>query len=256
MESKFKRPAKTADGWPGVVKLNFKHPGLQYPFKFYCPQPLCFYHIVAADETTLNVRIETHPCPWHGGGTTTFSWGVMSDTYLQPIWEMLDRQVDILKGAGADTRCDDEVLSDMRTARHQARGMAEALAILMPPFFTTGDEIVREALVRWENRQAGIDYETPGIGRFKFQRPPGMTTEPDDPSWVTKPEYIDDGQRAAPKPRAKPTVRAEPKPAEKTKDQLTAEEITKIKAAAAFPVRMLASAYGVSETVIKEVQGV
>jgi hypothetical protein len=229
IERKFKRPVKVANTWPGKTKLNFTHPGIQYPWKFHCPQPLCFYVVVAADEATIDKRIETHTCPWFGGGTTTFSWGTMSDDFLQPIWKMLDASVDVLKSPNATAE-------EKIAARFGGRGLAEALAILMPPFFKTGDEIVKEAIVRWENRQAGTDYETPGLGRFKFKRPPGVIGDPDNPSWVTKPEYD-----------AK-----EPKPAPKY--DLDEAAIAAIKKGKAFPAQILMAAYGVSLDVIKYIQ--
>jgi len=233
---KFQRPVKSGNDWPGLVRVNFKHPGVQYPFKFMCPQPLCFISLVAATEEKIIEQIETHTCPWFGGGTTTFSWGVMSDDYLTPIWKMLDEQVDIIKGGGSAGRTDDQVRLDMQDARMKARGIAESLAILMPPFFTTGDEIVREAVVRWERRQAGADYETPGLGRFKFQRPPGVVGDPDNPSWVTQPEY----DTKAPKPAPK--------------HNLTDAEVASVKASKNFPVAMLAAAYNTTEAVIKYLQ--
>lgn len=231
VEPKFTRPVKTANGWPGVTKVNFKHPGIQYPWKFHCPQALCFFVVVAATEEILNERIETHPCPWYGGGTTTFSWGVMSDEYLEPIWAKLDAEVDTIKAETTDYPTD-----KFTQARYRARGLAEALAILMPPFFTTGDEIVREAMVRWEKRQAGQPYETPGIGRFKWNRPPGVIGDPNNPSWVDKAEYD----------------ASQPKPA--PKHNLTDAQIAQIKASKNFPVRMLAKALDTDEAVIKYFQ--
>lgn len=233
---KYQGPVKVGNNWPGLYKVNFKHPGVLYPYKYLCPQPLCFLSLVAATEEKIIEQIETHTCPWFGGGTTTFSWGVMSDEYLTPIWKLLDDEVDMIKGAGDPSRSDDQVRNDMQGARMRARGLAEALAILMPPFFTTGDEIVREAIVRWEHRKAGKTYETPGLGRYKFQRPPGVVGDPSNPSWVTQPEYDTKAPKAAPK------------------HNLTAEEVTKVKASKSFPVAMLAAAYNTTEAVIKYLQ--
>jgi len=236
-EPKYGKLVKTANGWPGVYNTLHTNPKAEYPWRFHCPQPLCFMAIHAATEVILNTRIEAHQCPWFGGGTTTFSWGVMADDYLMPIWRMLDAEVDIIKGAGIVERTDDQVRNDMQAARFKARGLAEALAILMPPFFTTGDEIVKEALVRWERRQAGdTDYETPGIGRFKWKRPPGVIGDPNKPSWAKEYDPAEPKKKAAPK------------------HSLDSTAIAAIKAAAAFPAEILSTAYGVSVDVIKYIQ--
>lgn len=233
MKPKFGGPVKDGLTWPGKYKLNFIHPGVQYPWKFNCPEPLCFYAIVAADEVTLDKRIEQHTCPWYGGGTTTFSWGVMSDFYLGPIWKLLDDQVDIIKGTVPS-----EYFEQFTAAKFKARGIAEVLAVLMPPFFATADEIVREAIVRWEKRQAGEKYDTPGLGTRKFHRPPGAEGV-DNPSWITKPEYTAD------QPRPK-------KPAPKY--NLDPTQIAEIKARKGFPAEILSSVYGVPVDIVKSIQ--
>lgn len=226
LEPKFNRPVKDGNTWPGLTNVLYIKPPVQYPWRFHCPQPLCFYVVHAPSEATAIKRINEHPCPWYGGGTTTFSWGVMSDDYLTPIWLMLDSKVDAIKNPAVDS-------IDEKAA---ARGIAEALAVLMPPFFTTGDEIVREAMVRWERRQAGQEYETPGLGRFKFKRPPGVIGNPDYPSWAPSAEHDPDEEKPAPK------------------HDLTDDAITKIKASKGFPIGMLAMAYGTTDAVIKYIQ--
>lgn len=228
------QPVKDVKTYPGKFKLNFKHPGVQYPWKFNCPQPLCFYVIVAATEELIDKRIEEHTCPWFGGGTTTFSWGVMSDDYITPIWKMLDAAVDVMKNS-------DATAEEKTAARYGGRGLAEALAILMPPFFTDGDAIVREALVRWQHRQDGTEYTTPGIGKYKF-RPPGAEVV-DEPSWVKQPEYeVPSGGRPKAAPKSKPT------------HALSQSDQEAIKKAKGFPIAVLVAAYGVSGDVIKSIQ--
>jgi hypothetical protein len=114
--------------------------------------------------------------------------------------------------------------------------VADTLAVLMVPFFTTGDEIVKEAIVRWEHRQAGTDYETPGIGRFKWKRPPGVIGDPNKPSWAKEYDPSEPKKKAAPK------------------HNLDEAAIAAIKAAAAFPAEILSTAYGVPVDVIKYIQ--
>jgi hypothetical protein len=228
-EPKYPKLVKTANGWPGVYNTLHTNPKAEYPWRFHCPQPLCFMVLHAATEAILNDRVEKHQCPWFGGGTTTFSWGVMADDYLMPIWKMLDAAVDVMKSEAATPE-------EKTAARFGGRGLAEALAILMPPFFTTGDEIVKEALVRWENRQSGTDYETPGIGRFKWKRPPGVIGDPNKPSWAKEYDPSEPKKKAAPK------------------HSLDDKAIAAIKQAAAFPAEILSTAYGVPVDVIKYIQ--
>lgn len=218
---KYKRPAKTALGWPGKFKVDYSgSEKAQYPWKFQCQAPLCFYTIVAPTEEKIDQRAETHPCPWYGGGTTTLSWGTMSDNYLAPIWEMLDAEVDIVKADSAHTN------SDTKFARQRALAYAEALAILMPPFFSTVDEIRNEAMVRWEHRQAETEYETPGLGRLKWKQP-----MPEQTLAFAK--------------------RVEFDPEQEPEHNLTEDEVTKIKASKMFPANMLAEAYSTTESVVK-----
>lgn len=239
-------PVKTATNWPG--KFVKKIPGAQYPYEFRCPAPFCFYVIVAPDEATLDQRIENHTCPWFGGGTTTYSWGVMSDSYIGPIWQMLDAEVDIIKN---DT--DTEQLSrDARVAaRYRARGLAEALAVLMPPFFTTADDIVREAIKRWEARQAGEEMKTPGLGRLKWKRP-DMEHDPDRPSWLTQQhekEY--DAEQALKVAKWKHAATDNTRKANPARHSLDATTVATIKTSTSFPRELLATAYGVDENVIQ-----
>jgi hypothetical protein len=153
----------------------------------------------------------------------------MADDYLQPIWGNLDRLVDVFKNT-------DKTHDARREAGLMARGVADTLAVLMVPFFTTGDEIVKEAIVRWEHRQAGTDYETPGIGRFKWKRPPGVIGDPNKPSWAKEYDPSEPKKKAAPK------------------HNLDEAAIAAIKAAAAFPAEILSTAYGVPVDVIKYIQ--
>lgn len=241
---KYIRPVKDPKNWPGKFIKQF--PGSQYPWEFRCPAPFCFYVIVAQTESKLDERIEAHKCPWFGGGTTTFSWGLMSDSYIGPIWKMLDDQVDIVKGGGNPDRTDDQIRSDMQQARYTARGLSEALAVLMVPFFTTANEIVKESIVRWEKRQAGEDYETPGLGRLKWKRP-NEEFDPSKPSWLTK-QHQDafiKGQAA------KEEVEEAPRPV--SRHSLPAETVALIKNSKNFPASMLAAAYNITPAAIESI---
>ena len=52
---------------------------------------------------------------------------------------------------------------DLDLEKAKANGKAEILAIIMPAPLTTPEEISREAGRRWQAKQQGIKYETPGI---------------------------------------------------------------------------------------------
>lgn len=165
------RHGKVQHVWQGVLKRE-PHQLLtsekSRPWLFRCPAPLCFYNVSAATEKDINRQAETHPCPWFGGGTTTLGWSVMSEQFLRDIWGQLDLRVNDIMG---EEPPDDPGFKER--ARYEARGLAVALAVLMPPFFYKPDEIAREAKKRWDERAIGNDsYETPGMGRLRLKPPP------------------------------------------------------------------------------------
>lgn len=235
LEPKFRRPGKVGHCWPGVWKASPSTRDDRLSDKkrlwhFNCPAPLCFYQGSYADEVMARKIQETHPCPWYGGGKTTISRGMMSDMFLAPIWKMLDETVDELM---------EENREDLAA---RARALADALAVLMPPFFYTGDEVAHEAMVRHQKRQAGEEYETPGIGRLRFAVPPGAQEL--TPSGLSHASVA--GTKHAP----------EYHPAEASKnfglpEERVAEIVKSLKAG--FPTRMLAEAYGVNEALIKSI---
>lgn len=185
---------------------------------------MCFFNVSAKTEWEADNRLKTHTCPWYGGGKTTLSWGVMSDHFLLPMWQELDKLVDRLK---ADEAENGGMNMDLRG---EVRGLCKALAILMPPFFTTMQDVAKEAHRRWGVRKEGGEPETPGIDRLKFQRPPGADLI--TPSGLPRTPEFD------------PTA---------PKHRLPKEAVEKILAAskAGFTADMLAPAYGVTEAVIK-----
>lgn len=162
--------------WAGVHKkdpevLKLLSDQKKHPWGFRCPAPMCFYQISTTSEKdaeSARSRHEATGCPWFGGGSTTLDWGAMSGSFLDPIWAQLDaRMSDIMDNLTPETDAH-------QRAKYEARGLAISLAILMPPFFHTPDEIAREAKVRYDKRKAGEDYETHGIGRLRY-KPPSST---------------------------------------------------------------------------------
>lgn len=75
---------------------------------------------------------------------------------LLHTWERLDYYVVKLKEPGA--------LDNVEQAQAAARAIAEVLTPMMHPFFENTNEIVREAVNRYENRN-NPEYETPGLGQ-------------------------------------------------------------------------------------------
>jgi hypothetical protein len=235
LQPKHVRPGKPGHIWPGVHKIPLSFKNQSKPWKVNCPAPLCFFVGSYEFEASARKAQETHQCPWFGGGTTTISWGIMSSQFLSPMWAELDRLVDFVKK-------EDEDPAERGKASQQAKGLAFALATLMPPFFSTVEEISHEALVRWEKRQAGEDYETPGLGRLRFKVPPGaheMT-----PAGL----YHADVMGTKHEPEYHPSTASR----SHGLDQATIAEIVK-SAKNGFPARMLATVHSVSEKVILDI---
>lgn len=164
-ETDWSRPSGKMRGvWVGVSKrTDVSADALAHPWLVRCPAPLCFYNVSATTEVEAKTKLDTHPCPWYGGQPTTIGWTHMVEAYLQRIWKLLDIEVDIIKDGHTTNLHQDQ-------AKNRAKGLAYALAILMPPFFQTPEEISREALKRWEMRQAGTEYTTQGLGLKRLAR--------------------------------------------------------------------------------------
>lgn len=107
-----------------------------------------------------------------------------------------------------------------------ARAISEVLAPMMQPFFSTPDEIVKEAVRRHTARQAeDTDYETPGLGQKSLAPHDVMPMQVNPASKPSKPEK-----------------------------ELTEKDKAGIKMALGsgmFPIKKLAESYGVSEATIK-----
>lgn len=235
LEPKFKRPGKPGHIWPGVYRIPKSYPAAsqKHPWHFNCPAPLCFYRGSYTDELMARKIQETHQCPWFGGGKTTLSWGIMSDMFLAPIWADLDGLMDIIKS-------DESSEEEKARCRYAARGVATALAHLMPPFFHTWEEIATEAAVRWQARQKGEDYETPGIGRLRFAVPPGA--EKLTPSGI--PHHVAAGTKHAPEHHPSTAVKNFGIP------DATVELILQ-QSKQGFDARILATVHGIAEGTIK-----
>lgn len=115
--------------------------------------------------------------------------------------------------------------AEMLANKVKARAYAEVLADMMPPFFDNPDDIVREAVQRYKNRE-NPEYETPGLGV--------KTLAPYD----TMPY----------------THAASPKKAEPQLDDKTQAGIKKALESGMFTVAQLAKSYSVSEATIESLR--
>lgn len=201
------------------------------PYVCRCPAPMCFWNTSHKTEKDAQTALTTHPCPWFAGGTTTLSWGVMAESFVTPIWKLLDECMDALMALPLMEVVDTETSRERDTLKAQARAYANTLAVLMPPFFHHPDEIAREAKVRYDKRTVGEEYETPGMGNRRYEKA-GSTRVMDPPPATTSRTYA---------PRSGGKV-------------LSDDEKTGIKMALAmggFPVAQLAKTYGVTEQQIE-----
>jgi hypothetical protein len=137
-----------------------------------CPEVGCWYRL-ALEEFESN----EHKCP-HGGDT---HYGLsVTMSLVSQCWEDLDELMDqIMSSSGKAVnpglgesiwRSTDDHIKHERL-RGQARGMSVLLARFMVPFFSTPDDIAKEAKRRYDARQRGEVYETPGLGSRKFEFP-------------------------------------------------------------------------------------
>lgn len=150
---------------------------------------------------------------------------VQPEPLIFQCWQLLMSKVAIIKaepeGAG-----DNEIQArDRDIARHQARGIAETLAILMRPFCdpiegssrTGADMVVSYAIKKYEDS----DYQVPGLGEHLWD----PTKNPDGTDHIKITDSI-----AATK-KAKPVAR--PKVDNKSTRKLSAEEAAGVKDAVA-----------------------
>lgn len=77
---------------------------------------------------------------------------------LFELWKKIDYEVDQIKSGSLNPEYN----------KFRAGAFAEAISMIMP---LTRDEVSAEALRRWEARQAGTDYETPGLAEEIYTPP-------------------------------------------------------------------------------------
>lgn len=158
----------------------------------------------------------------HSYDRRPYSMGVNPNDILLNTWKRLDIYTEMLMlGPTMEVPLGGEELA---VTKAKARAFAEVLSDMMPPFFTTADAVVREAIQRYQNRD-NPEYETPGLGvksLAEFDKP--VLVRPSKP---------------------KPEVRL---------DENTQVNIKKALESGLFNVNQLAKSYGVSEAVIEAIR--
>jgi hypothetical protein len=148
---------------------------------------------------------------------------------LFSLWELLQSKMEVIMGPEPDYWDPDQSLQAqaLLAAKGQARGIAEALAILMKPFMENADAVVRAAVAYHKDPS----YEVPGLAPYLWD-----------------PMYNPDGTLRTPvssPPKAKPRAAIK---APKPKTSLSAADIAFMKQSldAGFSKEDLASMYKVS----------
>lgn len=103
-----------------------------------------------------------------------YTMGVNPNDILLNTWKRLDLYTEMLMDVTGIAELEKNV------AKAKARAYAEVLADMMPPFFDNPDDIVREAVIRYKNRE-NPDYETPGLGQkslAEFDKMPYQNSTP------------------------------------------------------------------------------
>jgi hypothetical protein len=174
--------------------------------------------------------IEYHPYP----RTVNMS---NPEPLLFSLWELLQSKVKVIVDEKPNDEWDPneiEAHREWNARRNEARGIAEALAILMQPFLTDADAVVRAAVKFYKDPW----YEVPGLGAHLWN-----------------PLYNPDGSYRTPLPdppkaRTRTAIKAPAKP----KPKLSEADVTFIKASSEmFSKEDLAGMFKVS---VAEVEAV
>lgn len=233
-----------ARGWTGVGPAERSDRHL-----FACSQDNCYRRLTFKTVEEALFDEANHACPW--GTEYQAGWFDVTQTLVGQLWEKLDNEMDGIMAADPDS-------SDKMKHSQRARAFAESIAIFMPPFFTTADEVAKEAKRRYDARKAGEDYETPGLGSRRYEGAVRAAEQHASAAagWYGTPDgtYTSQPERAGEKAVRASRTKAAVAPAIK----LTEQEQTAIKAAheqmpTVFTPEVLAKNYGVSVAVVKQV---
>jgi hypothetical protein len=89
-----------------------------------------------------------------------------TEPILLQMWKLLDAKVDAINDDSQPFN--DLVRENQEIAKHQARGLAEAIAIAMHPYMPDANAVVKAAVARYKARKEGVPHETPGLGEHMF----------------------------------------------------------------------------------------
>lgn len=182
---------------------------------FRCSQQYCFYAVSVKERI-----IPQHNCP-QINGRTKVSWMSYGPSLLEQTWAELDQVTARLMTSPNNRLVDD---------RGYAQGLAFTLSLFMVPHFTSPTDISREAKKRYQMKQTGEEYCTPGLVERKYEPPPGDH----------KLSRISEEKAKAMRPKSQP--------------KLTQAEIDSIKnAAGMFSSEELAKVYKITVAVVNQV---
>jgi hypothetical protein len=221
-------------------------------YLFQCEKPGCYRRLTFNSQEEAQADQDTHPCPW--SGPTKVSWSV-TKTLVEQMWEKLDADMAKLRqNYDTSPHLEEEKL------KARMRAIAECIAIFMPPFFKSADDVAREALRRYEASQSDTDYETPGLGQRRYEAAV-RAAEPHASAaggWYGTPDgtYTSDPSQAGRRaPRATGRARtAAPADTSKVPDSLkeTMRDFHK-QMPSVFTAKQLAKTHGLSEAVVEAV---
>lgn len=212
-----------------------------------CSAPNCFRYLTFETREEAEADKLNHPCPWWGGQTKV-AWSV-TKTLVEKLWDMMDADMDQIASGGP--------MAEYH--KNHARGLADATALFMRPFFETADDIVREVVKRKKARDAGEEYETPGLGarRYEVALMDPAERYASGPSGAPTGRTAGSGTTAA---RRAARAASGPRRASKPAVTLSEQEQNAIREAhkqmpTVFTPAVLAKQYSVSEAVVKEIVG-
>lgn len=133
-----------------------------------CLQPNCQFQVTDRTEASGLRGIEIHSCPYYVGKVKV-SWVSHGPTLLQQLWDEADSKYAEFRPLKAG----EGHASEVAILQGQLRGLAFALSLFMQPHLTSVADVSREVAKRYQMKQAGEEYETPGLGSRIYEPPPG-----------------------------------------------------------------------------------